>query len=260
MFEAKLEEASGFKKIVEAFREMIGECNLDCSESGIALQSLDKSHIVLVSLLLGPEMFLEYRCDHSVTLGVNVASLSTVLRCGSNDDQLTIRSEDQPNELDLTFEDHKHDRISEFNIRLMEIDQEYLSIPETEYSASITMPSGELQRILRDLKNLSESVVITANKDEVVFAAEGDVGKGAVHVRPFNDVENTQNSVSINIAEPVTLSFNLQYFTNITKASSLSDTVTLQLAEGTPAMVEYKLPYGHVRYYFAPKIGNDDDE
>lgn len=260
MFEAKLEEAASFKKIIEAIREMIGECNFDCSDTGIALQSLDKSHIVLVSLLLGPEGFVEYRCDQPLTLGVNVASLATVLRCGGNDDQLTIHSDDQPNELALTFEDTKHDRISEFNIRLMEIDQEYLSIPETEYTASITMPSSELQRILRDLKQLSESVVISAGKDEVVFSAEGDMGKGSMHVRPFTDVENTENSVSINIAEPVTLSFNLQYFNNITKASSLSSTVTLQLAEGTPASVEYKLNNGHVRYYFAPKIGNEDEE
>ena len=260
MFEAKIDQAAGFKKIIEAIRDMIGECNFDCSESGIALQSLDKSHIVLVSLLLGPEGFTEYRCDHALTLGVNVASLATVLRCGGNDDQLTIHSDDKPNELALTFEDTTHDRISEFNIRLMEIEQQYLTIPETEYTASITMPSAELQRILRDLKQLSDSVMIQAGKDEVVFAAEGDMGKGAIHVRPVTDVENTENSVSINISEPVTLSFNLSYFTNITKASSLSSTVTLQLAEDTPASVEYKLPNGHVRYYFAPKITGDDED
>jgi len=260
MFEAKLDEAAGFKKIIEAIRDMIGECNFDCSEGGIALQSLDKSHIVLVSLLLGPEAFIEYRCDHALTLGVNVASLGTVLRCGGNEDQLTLHSEDKPGELAVTFEDTKHDRISEFNIRLMDIDQEYLSIPETEYTASITMPSADLQKILRDLKQLSESVVISADKEEVVFSAEGDMGKGAIHVRPVTNTEDTDASVSINIAEPVTLSFNLQYFNNITKASSLSSTVTLQLAEGTPASVEYKLPNGHVRYYFAPKIDNGDDE
>ena len=63
------------------------------------------------------------------------------------------------------------------------------------------------------------------------------MGKGAIHVRPVTNTEDTDASVSINIAEPVTLSFNLQYFNNITKASSLSSTVTLQLAEGTPVFV-----------------------
>lgn len=260
MFEAKTEQAASIKKIIEAFRDMISDCNFDCSENGIALQALDKSHIVLISLLLGPESFSSYRCDHAVTLGVNMTSLSTVLRCGTNDDQLTLRCDDKPTELALTFEDTKHDRISDFNIRLMDIDQEYLSIPETEYTASITMPSVDLQRILRDLKQLSESVSIQADKEEVIFSAEGDMGKGDIHVRPYTDAENPENSVAINISEPVSLSFNLHYFNNITKASSLSDSVTLQLAENTPASVEYKIPSGHVRYYFAPKLGDDDDE
>lgn len=259
MFEAKAEEAAGFKQIIEAIRDMITDCNFDCSNTGIALQALDKSHIVLISLLLGPEGFNEYRCDHAVTLGVNMASLATILRCGSNSDQMTLRCDDKPDDLGLTFEDTKHDRISEFNIKLMNIDQEYLTIPETEYTASITMPSADLQRYLRDLRQLSESVAITANKDEIVFAAVGDMGNGAIHVRQFTDSENPERSVSINITEPVSLNFNLHYFNNITKASTLSDTVTLQLADGTPASIEYKISSGHIRYYFAPKIGGDDE-
>lgn len=254
-----MEQAGGLKRIIESIRDMLGECNFDCSDAGMALQSLDKSHIVLVSMTLGSDAFSEYRCDRAVTLGLNINSLSTVLRCASNDDVLSLHSEDQPNEITLTFEDSKQDRISEFKLRLMDIDQEYLSIPDTAYTASITMPSADLQRILRDLRNISEAVRITANKEGVRFSAEGDMGSGSVHLRPYTDVENEDNSVSINIADPVQLSFNLQYFTNITKASALSPTVTLQLAADTPAAIEYKLPSGHVRYYFAPKIDNEGE-
>ncbi|PRT57120.1 Proliferating cell nuclear antigen [Wickerhamiella sorbophila] len=257
MLEAKLDAASQLKKIVEAIRDMLGECNIECNETGLALQSLDKSHIVLVSLLLGSDGFSEYRCDRGVTLGLNINSLATVLRCANNDDILTLRSEDRANELILTFEDSKADRISEFNLRLMDIDQEYLAIPETEYAATVVMSAAVLQRTLRDLSALSEAVTIEIDKEGIRFSAEGDLGKGSTHFKPCVDMENAENSINITLSEPVSLSFNLQYFSNITKASSLSSTVTLQMTAGMPAQIEYKLPSGHVRYYFAPKIEDD---
>ena len=59
--------------------------------------------------------------------------------------------------VNLVFDSSDSDRLSEYDIKLMDIDQEHLGIPETEYAATISMPSGEFQRICRDLMALSES-------------------------------------------------------------------------------------------------------
>ena len=59
--------------------------------------------------------------------------------------------------MNLTFESAESDRISEYDIKLMDIDQEHLGIPETQYAATMSMPSAEFQRICRDLSQLSES-------------------------------------------------------------------------------------------------------
>jgi proliferating cell nuclear antigen len=176
-----------------------------------------------------------------------------VLKCAANEDVLTLRAEDKPNELSLSFEDTKQDRISQFSLKLMDIDQAYLSIPETEYTASITMPSSELQRICRDFNTLSDSVTVEATKDGILFSAEGDVGSGSVHLKPYSDLENKDKSVTINVSEPASLKFNLKYFNNITRAASLSSTVQIQMCNDLPAEIEFKLPNGYVRYYFAPK-------
>jgi proliferating cell nuclear antigen len=65
-------------------------------------------------------------------------------------------------------------------MKLMDIDQEHLGIPETAYDATITMSSAEFQRICRDLTALGESVRIEATKEGVKFSAEGEVGSGSV--------------------------------------------------------------------------------
>ena len=133
------------------------DCNFDCNDSGIGLQAMDNSHVALVSMRLQSSAFQDFRCDRNIALGINLGSLTKVLRAAGNDDILSIKAEDAPDVVNLTFETSNQDRISEYDIKLMDIDQEHLGIPETDYSAEIKLPSLEFQRICRDLSALSES-------------------------------------------------------------------------------------------------------
>ena len=49
------------------------------------------------------------------------------------------------------------DKISDFELKLMDIDSEHLGIPDTEYSAVVKMPSAEFQRIMRDLSSIGDT-------------------------------------------------------------------------------------------------------
>ena len=145
------------KKVVDAIKDLVQDCNFDCNDSGIALQAMDNSHVALVSMMLKAEGFSPYRCDRNIALGVNLVSLTKVLRAAQNEDILTLKAEDAPDSLNLVFESAQADRISEYDLKLMDIDQEHLGIPETEYAATISMPSAEFRRICTDLMAMSES-------------------------------------------------------------------------------------------------------
>lgn len=118
---------------------------------------MDNSHVALVSMMLNADAFSPYRCDRTVALGINLLSLTKVLRAAQNEDILTLKAEDSPDVVNLMFESSETDRLSEYDIKLMDIDQEHLAIPETDYAATVSMPSAEFQRICRDLNQLSES-------------------------------------------------------------------------------------------------------
>ena len=143
--------------MVDAIKDLVQDCNFDCNDSGVALQAMDNSHVALVSMMLKAEAFSPYRCDRNLALGINLSSLQKVLRAAQNEDLLTLNAEDAPDTLSLCFESSESDRMSEYDLKLMDIDQEHLGIPETEYAATISMPSTEFQRICRDLVLLSES-------------------------------------------------------------------------------------------------------
>ncbi|KAL8929634.1 MAG: hypothetical protein Q9172_000430 [Xanthocarpia lactea] len=255
VLEARLEQAQLLKKVVDAIKDLVQDCNFDCNDSGIALQAMDNSHVALVSMMLKAESFSPFRCDRNIALGINLSSLMKVLRCAQNEDILTLKAQDAPDVVNLQFETSDSDRLSEYDIKLMDIDQEHLGIPETEYAATITMPSSEFQRICRDLMALSESVAIEATKDGVKFSCSGDIGNGAVTLRSHTNVENPEKNVDISLSEPVALTFSLKYLVNFCKASGLSGTVKLCLSNEVPLLVEYTLASNsYLRFYLAPKV------
>ncbi|KAI4915914.1 DNA polymerase delta processivity factor [Alternaria incomplexa] len=258
VLEAKLAQASILKKVVDAIKDLVQDCNFDCNDSGIALQAMDNSHVALVSMMLKSEAFEPFRCDRNIALGINLGSLTKVLRAAGNDDALTIKAEDSPDVVNLLFESSTTSRLSEYDIKLMDIDQEHLGIPETDYAATVTMPSAEFQRICRDLGALSESVSIECSKDGIKFACSGDIGSGSVILKTSNSVEKPEDNVSIEMNEPVSLTFSLKYLINFCKASGLSNQVKLCLSSEVPLLVEYPFEASYLRFYLAPKIGDED--
>lgn len=102
MFEAKLEKAGLLKKIIDAISNLVQEVNFDCSTSGIALQAMDSAHVSLVALILRADGFEHFRCDRHMSLGINLTSLTKILKCAGNDDTLTIRAQDSDSDT-VTF-------------------------------------------------------------------------------------------------------------------------------------------------------------
>lgn len=222
---------------------------------------MDESHIALVSMKLGCDSFDSYRCDRAIPLGINIDSLTKVLKSANNSDVLTLRAEDDGDILGLVFEDaNNRDRISEYNLKLMNIDQEHLSIPETEFTSTITMSSAEYQRIIRDLSSLAELITVNATKDGVRFSVEGEIGTGAVNLKPSTNISEDAASVDIQVSEPVSLGFNIKYLLHTCKAGSLSTKVSLNMTANHPIHISYKLAAGHLDFYLAPTINDDDDD
>ena len=184
-------EGGMLKKITEAMKDLVTEANFDCSTTGVSLQAMDSSHVSLVALLLRADGFDHFRCDRNISLGINLGSMGKVLKCCNNDDIVTLKAEDNADAMTFMFgaparppphlpsrrpglscprprpgpvrssrsspasrtcaENQSQDRISDFELKLMDIDSEHLGIPDTEYKCQIKMPAGEFQRICRDL-------------------------------------------------------------------------------------------------------------
>merc|ERR1719262_1152548 len=110
-------------------KELCNDVNFDVSEKGISIQSMDSSHVALVALMLRESAFMEYKCDRPVSLGMNIDALSKVFKlCGPND-SLKIRYSNDADLISFQCESQEDDRISDFDLKLMEIESEQMEIP-----------------------------------------------------------------------------------------------------------------------------------
>lgn len=259
MFEARLPQGAVLKKLVEALKELVTDGNFDVSSTGISLQAMDSSHVCLVSLQLQEDGFEHFRCDRNLSMGIHLANLSKILKCAGNEDVITLKAEDNADQLTLMFESPNQDRISDFDLKLMSIESEHLGIPDQDYSAEIKMPSSEYQRIVRDLSSIGDTVQISATKEGIKFSTSGDVGTANVTLRHNTTPEKQEDQTIIDLKEPVSLTFALRYLTNFSKATPLASQVKLSLTKDLPIVVEYQVgELGSVKFYLAPKIEDED--
>jgi proliferating cell nuclear antigen len=191
----------------------VTDANFECNEEGIVLQAMDNSHVALVSVKFSAPAFKRYRCDRPMPLGVNLTSLTKVLKCAKDDDICTLKAADEADVLNLVYEAKStspltrrtitrfshhlsdSDRIAEYDMKLMDIDADTLNIPETEYDARVTLPSAEFTRIVRDLSQLGESVRIEVSKEGVRFASDGEAANGNVLLRQSDGSHITGSTI-----------------------------------------------------------------
>lgn len=105
MFEAVLSDGKTFKYIIEAIKDLVTDCNLDCSEEEVSIQSMDSAHVALVAVRLGSEAFSSYRCDRPNSLGISTANMDKILKMLGDKDNITFKAEDdKPDTLTMLFE------------------------------------------------------------------------------------------------------------------------------------------------------------
>jgi proliferating cell nuclear antigen len=256
VLEARLQQAGLLKKVVDAMKDLCKDVNFDCSEKGIQVQSMDSSHVALVSLLLRESAFSEFKCDRPTSLGMNVDSLGKIFKmCGPND-SLKLRWQNDADTVNFQCESSDEDRIADFDLKLMQIEGEHMEIPEQQYKVVAKLPSAEFQKICRDLKEFGETMQVSASKEGIKFSVQGDIGGGNVMLKP-REAEKPEDKVTLSVHEPTTANFALRYLVTFAKAAPLSGTVELGLGPDSPLLVKFDLEAednGFMQFYLAPKI------
>ena len=115
------------------------------------------------------------------------------------------------------------------------------------------------------MSQIGDAITISAAKGGVRFAADGDLGKATVRLNQSSSADKPADGVKVDVKDPICQNFATKYLNHFAKATPLSGKVNLSLAPDVPLVVEYLIEdeegaeNGHVRFYLAPKIDEENE-
>ena len=249
-----LKDGNIFKKIMDLLKEVLDVGILIINEDGISLESLDSSHVSFIQMLLNREDFDKFIFDKKreddLYLSVSMKSLSNILKCLNNGEQITISYKENDNKILWEFDNLDTDAHKEFNLSLIDQDSHDINIPKANYQCRIKTLSSEFQNLLKNLAYIGDYVKIdvSKSKNKIDFKSTGIDSDACIRM-----IKN--DYTKLKFAKDFTLSFSIDYLTKYAKSSTFSSKVSIFLKEGSPILLEYKIDNlsGVIKFYIAPK-------
>lgn len=258
MIEVRFAAPGGtLKALVEVMQEIVKEANMDFTPNGLSMQAMDSSHVCLLALHMPASSFTLFRCDDGdTTLGVSLHVLHKLLKSCSNEDIVTLHHSKE-DVLTLFFESPDGTRISNFEMKLMNIDSEMLQVPDTHFPVEVSMSSVLFAKICKDLKELDDVLTISVNpKSGVSFEVDGSISKGCVCIRSGTD---TATTIRVDSTSCVRAVYSLRYLNMFARAASLTQTVSFKMSSELPLVTTYEMEnMGNVAFFLAPKLSTDE--
>ena len=244
----KTVQASAFKSVFEVLKDIINDVNVYFTESGIRILTIDTAHVTLVHMNLAAENFEEYECPKTIIAGMNMSNMFKLLKSVSSQDTLTIDIQGR-DFMDIKIENSVKKSFTSFKLKLLDINEDELEIPDIEMDVITTLPSIDFQKIARDMGNLSNEMNIVREGNILEFSCLGDFADQVTRIECPESVNKIGNTYS------------LKYITMYTRATGMCSSVQiLQNSERAeiPIIFRYSIAnLGDLKFYLAAKVDDN---
>ena len=255
-FELKTVQVSVIKGLIEALKEIITETNIEISPNGLRISATDPSVTILVHMFLEAENFEYYKCDETIVIGVNIINLFKLTRTIINNDSLTLYiDEEKSSQLGIRIENEDYNKVTDYKLNLIDIDEEIISAPDTDFITMITMPSNEFQKICREAFNIADVIEIKSMGDQLILSCNGEFAQQET------TYAHTDNGVSFSRTESkdndtiIQGYYLLRHLALFSKCAGLCQSIKLFLANENPLVIEYSVgSLGSLLLALAPQI------
>lgn len=236
-------------QIVEAIKDLVESANFTLDDNGLSIQTMDMSHVCLVSLFIPKSSFYSFEPGEGTVFGVHLGSLSKVLKFSHPDSQLDAVLAESGDS--LTFS--SGGKVTA-EMKLIDIESEGFEMPTFDRDATVEILSSEFKALARDLSTIGDTVRISVSDTESSFSTVGDVGK--VSLRLCDGEEGAFVKGTSFDGE-----FALKYLMSFSKASPLSKKTRILLSNEMPMEVNFGIEGGGgLSFFLAPKIEDACDD
>lgn len=254
----KTVQSGAFKTLIEVLKEVFMEVNFIFDSNGIRMSSMDSTHTVMVKLNLEAKNFEEYHCPNRFRCGVPIANMFKLLKVISNNDVISMFVErTEAHRLCIEVSNAEKNTITNYKLNMIDIDEEIYNIPDVEFESVMTMPSQDLQRILRDMGQISQLVRLCNTGNKFILSCQGDFAEQQTVIQGQASSGAGGNGVSFvkGATREVSGRFSLEKLNQLVKSASLCSNVEIYLKEKFALILVYHIAsLGEIKYIIAPKI------
>ncbi len=258
MFKGTITNTKYFRQFIDSTKELITSANLFLTAEGIDIKTLDDAAIALCNIHFDISDFKSLECTKDFVIGLSLVQLLIVLKL--SDEQIVIEySETDCDKLLITSGSGSNtDAISEYEIKLMDIDVEKLDIPNFDYPCIYEYDSVMFNKTISNYNSIGGDDILMTNempllkpnapaKEEdgsLYFHITGDSIKCIDNPRPKSIISN----------KTIKTNYTLKYVHKFMKSSFLSNTVKISMSDEYPLLIEFQKLKTYIQYYLAPKI------
>ncbi|MGC8913046.1 MAG: DNA polymerase sliding clamp [Thermoplasmata archaeon] len=243
MLNAKI-KAETLKEVVELIHTLVDEVKMNFGKSELGVKAVDPSHVAMIYLILKNTGFEEYD-SKGLEIGVELEKLKEVLKLAKPGDVVTLKYDEDKNKLVV--------EISAFKRYIPLLDIASISDakePSLTHTAKAVVDVEMLRQGIRGTESVSSHLTIEIKPD--TFKLEGEAEQDKVEMVLHKD----SGEVEIEAKEPAKSMYALDYFSNVVKAISSAQKVTLHIGKDYPLKMEFEFAggNGNARFLLAPRM------
>jgi len=236
---------------------MIGEGNMTFDEDGISMTGMDQSHVCLLRTSLPAQMLREgggeyvYSGEDAI-VGVPYKVISTILGTFSGAKSIHMGVDPSKDSMDLRVV--TGDGTSRFVVKMMDLEEDAMDIPEMEYDVCTDVPFKTLQKAFGQAESLDASVVnFVRSPDMMRLRYQTDTVDADVVLH-----------TDTHVGSPSETSVAATYPKRLLAAGQMSTNVRISFTKDLP--IQFMCKYddsptsGFTELYVAPRIDDEDDE
>ena len=240
-------QASAFKSTFEVLKDILNDVNIYFRPQGMYIVTLDTARTSLIDLFLAADNFEEYQCDQEeIIAGINISNTFKLLKTITNNDvlQIDINCKEYMN-ISISSDTKKTN--TKFQLKLLDINESRIEVPEVEMTTVTTLPSIDFQRLCRDMSNIGNYIEIIRTGKEIKFNCEGDFANQETSIECVEDSPTIKGLYS------------LKYLNIFTKATSMCASVQIIQENGNRFLIlKYNVAnLGELKFYLATKVSED---
>jgi|SaaInlV_200m_DNA_6_1039755.scaffolds.fasta_scaffold29887_1 DNA polymerase III sliding clamp (beta) subunit (PCNA family) len=269
-------KAEYFSVIFQNTKDFSDHTVMYFDENGLFMQGMNNSHVCLYELNIPKEWFHEYNYTSSsekLLLGINNETIYKIINTKQEKHTIYFKYKQDDDHMDIIFKKNTNDKETNdketngkkqketktlildkfYQIKLIDLEENLLEIPETEYNVDILIPTKSFADIIQELTIFHTDLKIVCTEEKINLIANGNNANMTANI----DIDDL-SEYAIEEDYEYKQHYSLEFVKLMTQFSKLSNEIFIGLSDSTPMKVEYKFQEGVISLYLAPKIEDDD--